>query len=460
MEKDRIVTLENPEHTQRLQRDPKDLQPSGKKRWWAWPLTLALLGFGGYELYQTVNKQKDSAAKTGKAGKKGDRNVPVVTVGARRGDMPVYLTGLGSATAFNTVTVKSRVDGQLIKVSFQEGQFVNEGDLLAEIDPRPYQQALDQAQAALAKDTAMVTQAQAALARDQSQVKYAQAEAGRYNSLMQEGVVSKEQNDNIQTTLGTQQQTVNADMATIASLQAALGSDRANIETAKINLSYCFIHSPIAGRVGLRLMDQGNIVHASDATGMLVITQVKPIAVLFTIPEDNLQVVLKSLRSGAHLPVDAFDRDFRTKLASGTLLTVDNTIDQSTGTSKLKAVFNNDDFALFPNQFVNVRMLVDTKKDAIIVPAAAVQRGPQGTFAYVVNEEKKAEIRSITVGTSEGNDVAVDKGLEVSELVVVDGADKLQDGSRVDNKIQGQDGGGASPRTPKAGRGKKTQAAE
>jgi multidrug efflux system membrane fusion protein len=236
----------------------------------------------------------------------------------------------------------------------------------------------------------------------------------------------------------------------VGQFDGALTADEAAIESAKLSLTYCRITSPITGVIGLRLVDQGNIVHASDTNGLAVITQLQPIAVLFTIPEDNLPPVLKSLRAGQHLPVQAFDRDFKTKLANGSLLTVDNTIDQSTGTSKLKAVFENTDNALFPNQFVNVRLLLDTKRNAVIIPAAAVQRGPQGTFTYVVDEEKKAEIRPITVGTTEGNDVQVEKGLEVSELVVVDGADKLQDGSRMDVKMQGDTG----PATGSGGRGK------
>jgi multidrug efflux system membrane fusion protein len=423
MEKERAATLENPDPLHKLQRDLKDLEPRKKGRWWAWPLTLLILGAGGYELYQAVGKQK-LAANAPKNSKKGG-NVPVVAISARRGDIPVYLTGLGSVTAFNTVTVKSRVDGQVTKIAFKEGQLVHEGDLLAEIDPRPYQVQLLQAQGQLAKD--------------QAQRKDALVNLDRYKQLWEEKVIPKQQYD----TQGSM----------VGQFDGALTADEAAIESAKLSLTYCKITSPLTGVIGLRLVDQGNIVHAADTTGMAVITQLQPIAVLFTIPEDNLQPVLKSLRAGQHLPVQAFDRDMKTKIANGSLLTVDNTIDQTTGTSKLKAVFDNTDNALFPNQFVNIRLLIDTKRNAIIVPAAAVQRGPQGPFAYVVGEGKKAEVRPITLGTTEGNDVQIEQGLEVSDLVIVDGADKLQDGSRMDVKIQGADGAIVADTSPGGGSG-------
>jgi multidrug efflux system membrane fusion protein len=414
MEKERVATLENPDPLHKLQRDMKNLEPRKKSRWWAWPLTLLILGGGGYELYQIAGKQKATTSAP-KGGKKGGGNVPVVVVGARKGDVPVYLTGLGSVTAFNTVTVKSRVDGQVTKIAFKEGDLVHEGDLLVEIDPRPYQVQLLQAQGQLAKD--------------QSMRKDALVNLERYKQLWEEKVIPKQQYD----TQGS----------TVGQFDGALTADEAAIEAAKLNLTYSKITAPITGVLGLRLVDQGNIVHASDTTGIAVITQLQPIAVLFTIPEDNLQPVLKSLRSGQHLPVQAFDRDFKTRIANGTLQTIDNTIDQSTGTSKLKAIFENTDNALFPNQFVNIRLLIDTKRNAVIIPAAAVQRGPQGTFTYVAPEDKKAEIRPITVGTTEGNDVQIEKGLEVGELVVVDGADKLQDGSRMDVKLASDPGPGS-----------------
>ncbi len=421
-----VATMENPDPLRKLQRDLKDLEPRRRRsRWWAWPLTLLILGAGGYYLYDTVGKQKAATANT-KGGKKGDRNIPVVAIGARKGDIPVYLTGLGAVTAFNTVTVKSRVDGQVMKIAFKEGQLVHEGDLLAEIDPRPYQ--------------VMLLQAQGTLAKDQASRKDALVNLDRYKKLWEEKVIPKQQFD--------------TQAATVGQFDGSLTGDEAAIESAKLQIAYSHIAAQITGVIGLRLVDQGNIVHASDTTGIAIITQLQPIAVLFTIPEDSLQPVLKSLRSGRHLPVQAFDRDFKVKLASGSLDTVDNTIDATTGTSKLKAIFSNNDNALFPNQFVNVRMLVDTKHDAVIVPAAAVQRGPQGAFAYIVGDGKKAEIRPITLGTTDGNDVQIEKGIEVSELVVVDGADKLQDGSRMDVKMQGDIDSGGGMGRGKGGKGK------
>ena len=439
MEKERVATLENPDPMQKLHRELKDLEPRKKSRWWAWPLTLLILGGGGYELYQVAGKQK-LATSAPKGGKKGG-NVPVVAVGARTGNVPVYLTGLGSVTAFNTVTVKSRVDGQVTKIAFKEGQLVHEGDLLAEIDERPYQVQLLQAQGQLAKD--------------QAQRKDALVNLDRYKQLWEEKVIPKQQYD----TQGSM----------VGQFDGALTADEAAIQSAKLSLTYCRITSPITGVIGLRLVDQGNIIHASDTTGLAVITQLQPIAVLFTIPEDNLQPVLKSLRAGQHLPVQAFDRDFKTRIANGSLQTVDNTIDQSTGTSKLKAVFDNNDNALFPNQFVNIRLLIETKRNAIIVPAAAVQRGPQGPFTYVVGEDKKAEVRPITIGTTEGNDVQIEKGLQAGELTVVDGADKLQEGSRMDVKMQGDPGpgdgagdapGGGHKKGGRGGKGGKKVSAE
>jgi multidrug efflux system membrane fusion protein len=429
MEKEKSATLETPDPLHKLHRDLNDLKPRKKGRWWTWPLSLIILGAGAYYLYTAAGKQAATASST-KSGKKGDRNVPVVAISARKGNIPVYLTGLGSVTAYNTVTVKSRVDGELVKVNFKEGQLVHQGDLLAEIDARPFQVQLLQAQGQLAKD--------------QAQRKDAQVNLERYRQLWEEKVIPKQQFD--------------TQAATVGQFDGLLTADEATIESAKLQIQYTKILAPITGVIGLRLVDQGNIVHASDATGLVVITQLQPIAVLFTIPQDNLQPVLKSLRSGQHLPVFAYDRDFKTKLASGALQTVDNTIDQSTGTSKLKAVFDNEDGVLFPNQFVNVRMLIDTRKDAVIVPAAAVQRGPQGSFTYVVAEGKKAEVRPITVGATEGNDVQVEKGLELSELVIIDGADKLQEGSKMDVRMAGDDGGapGVGGGGKKGGKGGKS----
>jgi multidrug efflux system membrane fusion protein len=329
--------------------------------------------------------------------------VPVVVATAQKGDLPVYLIGLGSVAAFNTVTVRSRVDGQIVKVNFTEGQFVHEGDALIEIDPRPYQVMLEQAEGQLAKD--------------QAQLHDVQVDFERYTTLYNEGVVPKQQVD-------TQQ-------AQVGQFQGALKADQATIDNAKLQLVYSRITAPISGRVGLRLVDIGNIVHATDTTGLLVITQLQPISVIFTLPQDQLQQVLVKIRGGGVLPVQAYDRDDTTKIADGKLATIDNQIDPTTGTYKLKAIFSNDNNVLFPNQFVNVHMLVDTKRNVVIVPAAAIQRGPQGTYVYVVSGGDTVKIRMITVAQTTGNNIGVSSGLNAGDVVVIDGQDKLQNDSKV-----------------------------
>jgi multidrug efflux system membrane fusion protein len=305
--------------------------------------------------------------------------------------------------AYNTVTVRSRVDGQIVKVNFTEGQFVHEGDALVEIDPRPYQVQLEQAEGQLAKD--------------QAQLHDVQVDFGRYTQLYNDGVIPKQQVD-------TQE-------AQVGQFQGAIKADKATIDNAKLQLVYARITAPISGRVGLRLVDQGNIVHATDTTGLLVITQLQPISVVFTLPQDQLQQVLVKLRGGGQLPVQAFDRDDTTKIADGKLATIDNQIDPTTGTYKLKSIFSNENNVLFPNQFVNVHMLVDTKHNVVIVPAAAIQRGPQGTYVYSVSGGDTVNIRTVTVAQSTGGSVGISSGLSAGDVVVIDGQDKLQDGSKV-----------------------------
>jgi multidrug efflux system membrane fusion protein len=403
-----------PRHSQFPELDD-DGTGKGNRYWWVWLLVFALIGYGCYRLYVYENARKEVMAK--KKGAMRPRTIPVAVATAHRGDMPVYLQGLGTVTAFNTVTVKTRVDGQLINVSFHEGQFVHQGDLLAEIDPRPYEVALEQANGALA-------QAKGTLARDEAALRDAEANYQRYQELYKSQIIAKQQ-------LDTQLATADQSRGSIAADQAAIAGAQASINSAKLNLTYTKITAPLTGRIGLRLVDVGNMIHASDATGLAVITQLQPISVLFSLPEEQLPSVLTKLRQGAKLPVQAYDRDQAKKLADGTLLTVDNQIDATTGTSRLKAVFPNSDNALFPNQFVNARLSLDMKKGVLIIPAVAIQRGPTGTFVYLVGEDSTVSVRPVKLGISQGNDIAIDDGLAPNDRVVVDGAEKLTEGMQV-----------------------------
>jgi multidrug efflux system membrane fusion protein len=327
-------------------------------------------------------------------------------------DVPVYLRGLGSVAAFNTVTIKSRVDGQITKINFREGQEVNEGDLLVQIDPRPFQVQLHQAEANLAKDEASLADAKLNL--------------GRFTELYKQGVISQQQ--------------YNTQQSLVGQLEAAISADHAAIENAKLQITYAHISAPISGRVGLRMVDIGNIVHANDTNGLLVITQMHPIAVLFTLPEDEIPQVLQHMRKGT-LQVEAYSRDDRQHLATGRLLTLNNEIDPTTGTNKYKAVFENKDRLLWPNQFVNVRLLLDTKRDALTVPVAAIQHGTPGTYTYVVKSDNTVEVRPVKVGVTEGSVAVIESGLKAGELVVTDGQDKLQPGSKVELQQRGNRAG-------------------
>jgi multidrug efflux system membrane fusion protein len=385
---------------------------SSSSRAWIW-LVLAVLAIAGIWYYRASHakdaRNPAAAGAPGKPGKggpfsPGNFSVPVVVFATVKGDLPVYLNGLGTVTPLNTVTVRSRVDGQLINVAFKEGQFVKAGDLLAEIDPRPFQVQLEQAQGQLAKDVAQRTDAEVNLER--------------YKLLYKEGVIPKQQ-------LDTQN-------ASVSQFDGAIKSDQSQIDNAKLQLTYSRITAPISGRVGLRLVDPGNIVHATDTTGLLIITQIQPIAVIFTLPQDQLPQVFDKLRKGGpDLAVEAFDRDNTAKIASGKLLTIDNQIDVTTGTYKLKAIFNNEDSSLFPNQFVNTHLLVDTKRNLSLVPLAALQRGPQGTYVYVVGDGNTVKIHNVTVAQTTGGMIGVSAGLQPGDLVVTDGQDKLQDGTKV-----------------------------
>jgi multidrug efflux system membrane fusion protein len=358
----------------------------------------------GLLAYWVLARSSHQTAAESPAARSAARSTPVGAVPARQGQMPVVLNGLGSVTAFNTVTVRSRVDGQLVQVGFQEGQFVEKGALIAQIDPRPFEAAL--------------AQAEGNQVRDQAQLRDARINLDRYRDLLAKQFISKQQYDDQAALVGQYEGTVKSDEGAIAS--------------AKLQVQYSHITAPIAGRVGLRLVDVGNIVHAADQNGLAVITQVQPIAVLFTIPEDRLPDVMRRLQAGMSLTVEAYDRSGRVKIADGTLLTTDNQIDPATGTFKLKAVFENQDHALFPNQFVNVRLLLEVRQDATIVPTSAVQRGPQGTFVYVVKTDHTVDARPVTIGLTEGSDTSIDSGLSPGEVVVVDGADKLRPGAAVE----------------------------
>jgi membrane fusion protein, multidrug efflux system len=371
-----------------------------------------LLGVGAYVVrVGSGNAQSKSSSSPGQAGRTPP--APVVVTAARTSDVAVYLGGLGSVTPLNTVTVHTRVDGELTKVLFQEGQRVNAGDLLAEIDPRPFQ--------------AQLTQAQGQLARDEALLRNARVDLDRYRTLVAENSAPTQQ-------LDTQVELVHQ-------FEGTVETDRGQIDNVKLQLIYCRITAPLSGRLGLRLVDPGNIVHATDQNGLVVITQLEPIAVVFTIPEDSLPPVLAKLGAGEKLPVDAWDREQKQRLASGTLLTVDNQIDPTTGTVRLKAVFPNTDGRLFPSQFVNAHLRLDVKRGATVVPAAAIQQSAQGAFVYVVKPDHSVTVRPVKVGVTESDNAAIDSGLAPAEMVVVDGAERLREGSQVAL----QDAGGAAP---------------
>ena len=418
---------------------------------------LALLVLAAVFIYLRVKSNKREAAKTeAKSARAANRPIPVTVAAVQSRTMPIFYSALGTVTAYNTVTIKSRVDGQLLSVNVREGQQVKQGQLLAQIDPRPYDAAVAQAEGQLAKDVASAD--------------YAKAEAGRYTALFQAGVVSKE---------SEQTQTSNAG-ATVGTLSA----DRAAIQAAKVNTTYTRILSPINGVVGLRQVDAGNIVHAADTTGLLVVTQLQPIAVIFTLPEDQLPEVLRLVRSGRKLVAEAYDRSQATKLATGTLLTVDNEIDTTTGTVKAKAVFDNRDGALFPNQFVNIRLVLEERAGSLTIPASGLQSGSSGSFVYVVKpcpatgcpkasddegdadgsgkpadralavDDPDAEpvqkgpkyyvdVRNVTVDLTEGSTVILKSGLQAGDQIVIDGQEKLKRLSKVQPR--------KNPATPVAG---------
>jgi multidrug efflux system membrane fusion protein len=332
------------------------------------------------------------------------RVMPVVAQPARQGTIDVYVSALGTVTPRNMVVVRSRVDGQLVSVAFSEGQVVRAGQLLAQIDPRPFEVQL--------------TQANGQMARDQAQLNNARIDLDRYRTLLAQDSIAKQQ--------------VDTQAALVRQLEGTVEADKGAIDNAKLQLTYSRIVAPISGRVGLRQVDPGNIVHASDANGLVTITQVQPITVVFPVPEDNVRRVMKRMQTVANVAVDAYDRDGKVKLATGKLITIDNQIDAATGTIKLKAEFANDDSALFPNQFVNVRMAVETHESATLVPSPAIQRGAPGTFVYRVNDDSTVKATPVSIGAVDGETTELRGDIAPGTLVVVDGADKLREGSRVE----------------------------
>jgi multidrug efflux system membrane fusion protein len=339
--------------------------------------------------------------------------MPVLAATAAKGNIDIVFNGLGTVVPLATVTVKTQISGQLTRIAFTEGQTVKKGDLLAEIDSRPYERQRDNAQGQLLKDQALL--------------KNAQLDLARYRTLVAQDSIPRQQ-------LDTQDSLVHQ-------LEGTVKSDQALLDTANLNIDYCHIVAPVSGRVGLRQVDAGNYVQLNDVNGIVIITQTEPITAIFTLPEDNLPVVMRRVRAGASLEADAYDRSLRTKLAAGKLTTVDNQIDPTTGTVKLRAQFDNEDGILFPNQFVNIRLIADVLTDATVIPTAAVQRGAPGTFVYLIKPDETVTVRPIQLGPAEGERVAVSSGLAPGDRVVTDGADKLRDGA----KIRLRDESGAAP---------------
>jgi multidrug efflux system membrane fusion protein len=411
------------------------LPPEHQKRSvWPWIILLLLIGGGVYYYLNYWKKpapgqagQPEDGGKQGSGGKRGGGRggaggaIPVVGVKAVRGNIGVYDSAPGNVTPIYSVTLKSRVDGQLMSVKFKEGDMVTQGDLLAEIDPRPYQ--------------AQLTQYEGQLLRDQALLENAKVDMTRYETLLKQNAIPEQQ-------LATQKSQVTQD-------EGVVKMDQGLIDSVKVNLAYTKITSPITGRVGLRLVDPGNIVHASDSNGLIVITQMQPISVIFTIAEDHLPDVLQRLHGGQRLTVDAYDRAMQQKISTGVLTTSDNVIDQTTGTLKLRATFDNNRSELFPNQLVNARLLVQQKTGVVLLPTAAIQRNTNSTYVWIVKPDTTVTIRPVTIGTVEGEQSEIVTGLQANETVVMTGVDKLQENSKVNVQIDGDKRGkGASAGPP------------
>ena len=418
---------------------PEDDYPvarPAKRRRWFWLLLLALVVGVTYFLWPKHKNgpsganPAETAAPSGRRGRGGAGGpIPVVAVRATKGNIGVYLTGLGNVTPIYTVTVKSRVDGELMKVFYKEGDIVRQGAPLADLDPRPYQVALTQAEGALLKDQALLDNARIDLKR--------------YETLLTQNAVPEQQ-------LATQKAQVIQD-------EGQVKTDQGMIDAAKLNIVYCHITSPITGRIGLRLVDPGNIVHAADTNGMLVITQIQPISVIFTIAEDNLPPVYQKTRAGQHLRVNAYDRAMTTRLATGQLETIDNQIDQSTGTVKIRANFGNENDTLFPNQFVNARLLLQEKTGVTLLPTSAIQLNSNMTYVWLAKPDSTVSVRQIGIGTNEGDETEVTSGLNPGDTVVETGVNKLQEGAKVTAHINGEQPATGAPRVgtgKKGGRGR------
>lgn len=402
---------------------PPDLlspdSPPGPRRVWPWALAIVVLSVAGYFAYQRFwvaapvagdAKAPGASPMSGKGGAgagrpgRGDQPIPVVTATAQTAAIDLYLNGLGTVTPLRTVTVRSRVEGQLLRVHFDEGQLIRAGQLLAEIDPRPFEVQLAQAEGQMARDRALLENARLDLER--------------YQTLFKQDSIAKQQ--------------VDTQFALVRQYEGTVKVNQSQIDNARLQLTYSRITAPVGGRAGLRQVDPGNIVRGSDPNGIVVITQLDPIAVVFSVPQDDLPALMKRMRSKEPLPVEALDREQKTRLAAGVLMSVDNLVDPLTGTVKLKAQFANPDGALFANQFVNARMRLDTLADAIVIPSAALQRGAQGMFVYVVSPESRVNVRLVKLGPADGQRIAISEGLASGEPVVIDGMDRLREGALVE----------------------------